>query len=256
MANATATDTAPITRAEVMNLIQSQPTGQQDQAKKGNCHTCGKPGHWANKCPDKRKNFADRGTQNRGNRAHEKPKSWRTTPPPPGTGTAKKVKDKTFNWCEKCRRWTTTHTTATHTGQRRTPGNTNGTSPPQANVSTLSPGPSVWMFDFPPLNEDEQGLLSDIKNLFFAFLSSRIVLLFFASIILTIATDLAMNWIEAFPWSTILAWIANVLRDLEQRYPTVLFAPILWLFILMLPLLRNLPNWNTDSANGGSNALF
>jgi Zinc knuckle len=143
------TDNAPITRAEVMNLIQSQPTAGQDQAKKGNCHKCGKAGHWANKCPDNvtanRKNNSGRGNQNHGSQ-NNKPQSWRTVPPPPGTGTAKKVKDKTFNWCEKCRRWTTTHTTATHTGQRRNPP---AAATPQANLSTLSLDPSVWLFDFP-----------------------------------------------------------------------------------------------------------
>jgi hypothetical protein len=48
-----------------------------------------------------------------------KTQSWRTVLPLPGTVTSKKVKDKASNWCDKCRRWTTTHTTATHTGQRR-----------------------------------------------------------------------------------------------------------------------------------------
>ena len=57
------------------------------------------------------------------------------------------MKDKTFNWCEKCRRWTVTHTTATHTGSERRPGS----SPPapSANLSMLTPDPSVWLFDFP-----------------------------------------------------------------------------------------------------------
>ena len=34
-------DTSTITRAEVMNLIQSQPSAKPDQAKKGNCYKCG-----------------------------------------------------------------------------------------------------------------------------------------------------------------------------------------------------------------------
>ncbi|KAI2488973.1 hypothetical protein MHU86_25625 [Fragilaria crotonensis] len=128
---------SPITRAEVLNLIQSQ-TPRQDTPKKGNCNNRGKPGHWSNKCPDKnkngRKNVSGNGTPNNATGAH-KTQSWRTVPPPPGTATSKKVKDKAFNWCEKCRRWTTTHTTATHTGQRR---NNTSTSTP----ATFQPFPS------------------------------------------------------------------------------------------------------------------
>jgi hypothetical protein len=139
-----------ITRAEVLNLIQSQ-TPRQETPKKGNCHNCHKPGHWSNKCPGKnkngRKNVSGNGTPNNTTGAH-KTQSWRTVPPPPGTAMSKKVKDKTFNWCEKCRRWTTTHTTATHTGQRR--NNASAPAPSaQAKLSAFSiADPSVWMFDF------------------------------------------------------------------------------------------------------------
>ena len=96
---------SPSTQAEVLNLIQSQ-TPRQDAPKKGNCHNCGKPGHWSNKCPKKgkigRKNVPRTGTQV-GATGANKTQSWRTVSPPPGTAMSKKVKDKTFNWCEKCR---------------------------------------------------------------------------------------------------------------------------------------------------------
>ncbi|KAI2498513.1 hypothetical protein MHU86_15973 [Fragilaria crotonensis] len=125
-----------ITRAEILNLIQSQ-TPRQDTPKKGNCHNCGKPGHWSNKCPERnkngRKNVPGNGTPTNAIGAH-KTQSWRTVPPPPGTATSKKVKDKAFNWCEKCRRWTTTHTTATHTGQRR-----NNTTAPRRQLKPTFP---------------------------------------------------------------------------------------------------------------------
>ena len=147
-------DPTNITRAEVMNLIQLQPSGQP-QVKKGNCHKCGKPDHWANKWPENVNGNRQHGTRN-GNQNHGKTRAnknvpWRTTPPPPGTANAKKVKDKTFNWCEKCRHWTTTHTTTTHTGgQRRSQQPAVGA--PQANISTLAPDPSVWFLnvDSPP----------------------------------------------------------------------------------------------------------
>ena len=141
-----ATTPASITRAEVLTLIQSQGPGGDASTKKGNCHKCGKPGHWANKCPElgssPRKSGPSNSPGSRQDRTN-KHKSWRTIPPPPGTGNAKKVKDKTFNWCEKCRRWTVTHTTSTHTGGERRPS---APAPaPRANLSILMPDPSVWL---------------------------------------------------------------------------------------------------------------
>ena len=136
-----------------MNLIMSQTQqGASEQGKKGNCHKCGKPGHWANKCPENanssRKNHTNGGNRNRGERAHKK-KSWCSTQPAAGTAMSKKVKDKPFNWCEKCKRWTTTHTTATHTGGNKNKINiSSAATVPTANLSTIAPDPSVWILDF------------------------------------------------------------------------------------------------------------
>ena len=139
--NVAAATPAPITRAEVLTLIQSQTSGA-DHPKKGNCHKCGKPGHWANKCPENansnRRNVASGGNRNGPERTH-KPKLWRSTPPAAGAANSKKVKDKTYNCCEKCRRSTTTHTTNTHTGGKPP---TAPAATPSANLSTLAPDPS------------------------------------------------------------------------------------------------------------------
>ena len=178
--NVATTEHLPITRAEVLNLIQSRaPT--KDAPKKGNCHNCGKPGHWSNKCPEK-KNFAPKNGTRNATRNHasgaNKTLSWRTVPPPPGTAMSKKVKDKTFNWCDKCRRWTTTHSTATHTGQRNTSTNQ---SPAQANLTSFSVSdPSVWMFDFHEPTNDKSTIMESI----YAFLFSKIVILFLYSVVL------------------------------------------------------------------------
>jgi hypothetical protein len=43
--------TTPVTRAEVMNLML-QHSSSSSTAPKGNCHRCGKPGHWSRNCPD------------------------------------------------------------------------------------------------------------------------------------------------------------------------------------------------------------
>ncbi len=53
-------------------------------------------------------------------------KSWKSTLPPSGAPQVKQVNRRTFNWCPSCKRWTTTHTTATHTGSKKGTDGTNG----------------------------------------------------------------------------------------------------------------------------------
>ena len=89
------------TQAEVLALIKQEGGG----AKSGVCHNCGKPGHWSRECPDPKKDRGNAGTPN-----------WKKVAPAAGTPTTKSVNGKTFNWCAKCSRWTTTHATSTHTG--------------------------------------------------------------------------------------------------------------------------------------------
>jgi hypothetical protein len=103
----------PITRAEVLNLIQSKPstTGAR-LAKKGVCHKCNKPGHWPCESPDNNKG---KGRNGNGNERPKDVKSWKSTPAPSGAPQVKQVNGKAFNCCASRRRWTTTHTTATHT---------------------------------------------------------------------------------------------------------------------------------------------
>ncbi len=130
----------PITRAEVLNLIQSKPsTNGAGLAKKGVCHKCNKPGHWSRECPENNKS--------KGRNGNERPKdvkSWKSTPPPAGAPQVKQTNGKAFNWCASCKRWTTTHTTATHTGGvKRGADEANGGGTAINNVS-LAFDPSVW----------------------------------------------------------------------------------------------------------------
>ena len=59
-------------------------------------------------------------------------------PPSEGEAITKKVKDNTFHWCAKCKRWTSTHTTATHIGKRK------DNDQPQNTASLLELDPSAW----------------------------------------------------------------------------------------------------------------
>ena len=238
--NVATPESVPITRADVLNLIQSSVAGNHD--KKGNCHKCGKAGHWANKCPDTTP--SDRHKTNerpgsggnrggngfRGTRTN-KHQSWRTVPPPPGTGNAKKVKDKTFNWCDKCKRWTPSHTTATHTGERR-----NNSSPRANFTSTLSHDPSVWMFDFPTTTS----FFPTLNDLCFLILNLNAIVLLAVSVLICtvvpLTVDLAIYLSKAIPWSTVIAWISNSLHQAIEFNPSLAFAPILWLILVTFPL--------------------
>lgn len=122
----------PLTRAEVLTLIQtkSAPTCAP-HIKTGNCHKCGKSGHWENECPDNSNSPSGRPQRScpkggrrsfgrsQNQRSNDTP-SWRTTPPANDAPSTKVHNDKTFNWCSQCHCWTTTHnTSSTHTGTQR-----------------------------------------------------------------------------------------------------------------------------------------
>jgi hypothetical protein len=135
--------TTPITRAEVLNLIQSKPsTNGAGFTKKGVlCHKCNKPGHWSRECPENNKGKDRNGN---GNERLKDVKSWKSTPPLSGAPQVKQANGKAFNWCASCNRWTTTHTTATRTGcGKRGANGANGGGTAINNVS-LAFDPSVW----------------------------------------------------------------------------------------------------------------
>ena len=153
--------------------------------------------------------------------------------PPHTPGTAKKVKDKTFNWCDKCKRWTPSHSTATHTGEHH-----NNTSP-SANLSTtLSHDPSVWMFNFPTTTSFLFPTLNDLCFLILLNLNA-IVLLAVSVLICTVVPStfgLAIHLSKAaIPWSTVISWISNSLHQAIKFNRSLAFAPILWLILVTFP---------------------
>ncbi|KAI2504072.1 hypothetical protein MHU86_10354 [Fragilaria crotonensis] len=120
---------APITRAEVLTLMQNKPrVGGSPTKKPGNCNKCGKPGHWANECPDKQQSSILVPNAIRAIVRHM---------------------------------WTTTHSTETHTGVSRNTVS-NGT-PAASSTAMLSlvQDPSVWI--------TETQRMPDISDLLYAF---------------------------------------------------------------------------------------
>ena len=73
-------------------------------------------------------------------RRHQNMAKWKLTPPKNVEPKSKKVNDRDFNWCDKCKNWTPSHETNTHTGKMPSKASNGMT---QANV--LSPfEPQAW----------------------------------------------------------------------------------------------------------------
>ena len=85
----------------------------------------------------------------------------------------------------------------------------------------------------------------------YAFLFSKIVILFLYSVVLCLALpqvgNLMIHVSRAIPWSTILKWIANKLCQIIQEQPTIVFAPVLWFVLLTTPLWK--PNFEIPAAD-------
>ena len=265
----------PLTRTEVWNLIQSSRTMTRTNAKPGSCHKCGKPGHWANECPSSTgsdgnvnnrrpaHNQSSRPPRGNGN-AGQAHKSWKSTPPASGSPTTKKHNDKTFNWCSKCNRWTTTHTTATHTGapsnqhsrgnQRQVgrPGNRRNTSstPPQAPAAnlTLFRDPSVWHMDVPPPHDDHpiitssKEVVTQGKNLLQTLATGTIIAigLQHGGILHAVLSALKM-----FLSMVLIPGLEGTLFAAQhlQTHPELIPALVLWTLIWTLIVVLNLPLW-------------
>ena len=206
------------TSAEINALFQTKMGTQPTSSKPGNCSRCGKPGHWARECPNKSQtetnvnnsnnggcnggsgcsNGSTRGgnvnacsisnTHDNGQNQHNT-RNWKYVAPTPGQSQSKVTNGTTFEWCGKCKCWTTSHNTDSHGKQR------------EANVC-LVPDPSIWSFGI-----NSALSLHDLWTLLGSMIMNFICG-FMASSIWAYAAKIA-TFIQAWQWTMApIMWLA------------------------------------------------
>jgi hypothetical protein len=224
---------ANLTQPQFLALMQQAVfvSGGHNGGHTGVCHNCGKAGHWANCCPKKKK-------KPHGPKPDAKAdKKWCLVPPDSGAPNTKKVGDVTYKWCGKCKRWTTTHNTASHMG--KSPSKQSGArltsqtqAPAHANTF-LVPDPSAWnvSFESPSFGSLFHLLLSAFVLMFPSMLISALLTMVIVFDMTTII--FALKSFTASVLSVFLSLLGFVTKNTE-------FAPgLLWLllfvFVLMWP---------------------
>ena len=106
-------------------------------------------------------------------------------------------------------------------------------------MSTLAPDPSIW---FCHVRSPPPTLLSIFTKIILSALLSKAFVLLVASVTLSLLFPTLFHlptYISMFiPWSTIISWIVNVLRDILYKHPSLTMAPILWFILLTFPSWR------------------
>ena len=165
-----ATGNQVVTEAQVLALIQ-QAASSSNSSTKGACLNCGKHGHWRAQCPELKNGKAQpagdvsnksSGRKGRPPARRSQGSSWRTTPPAEGESATKTMHNKTFKWCGKCHRWSTTHDTASHVSKQ---GNST-----DAAAHYMVPDPALWHVPF-----GWATLWTDIQDLVTPYLALVIV---------------------------------------------------------------------------------
>jgi hypothetical protein len=111
--------------------LQQNQVGGNDHFANVTCYNCNQTGHISRHCPSCQqggrggRSGTGRGQANRGGQGNQGrgrgstgQNAWKRVAPASSEPQTKVVGSHTFKWCEKCRRWSTTHDTASHTGVR------------------------------------------------------------------------------------------------------------------------------------------
>ena len=248
------------------------------------CYNCGKTGHYANKCPEPKRDRSQvtsrQGHRRSGGKQGTMRQGWRTLAPKAGEKQSKMVDRKEYHWCAKCRKWQTSHGTATHRGSTRPKSSATAVANLAANFN-LGLDPSAWLVTTPDafVTAPETavtapiapymsggslgsgllacfylifvwyflptygatrttclvGLAHSLANLLSAFGSFTIAR---ADETLGIVCSRTIEFFKTVTQNTQNTSIANMLDSVP---PSVLLAPLLWLFLLFL--LAYAPAW-------------
>ena len=226
-----------LTKADIMALVQDMKRDVKRSGKTGippgTCHNCGKPGHWKHDCPlllkdrgkeasnsQERHSRTNGGRHQRNQRTPKHLTAWKRKPPDPGAPQTKTVKGKVFNWCEKCNRWSTTHSTSTHIGKDK-----NDTA--QANHVTWDP--AVWYTPVPTQAASWTTLGRDIMRNTFSFASQNNFkwILYLGSAVMSLVLCGLTSWfIVSQPRPSPTSWATS------WEFLGALLAPLGWLIVI------------------------
>lgn len=164
------------------SLIQNSSSGSSQRKPSsalGTCHNCGKEGHWARNCPTKAKNsgITSQKANATGTSGKAVSASWTRTPPAANAPQQKSMHGKTFHWCGKCKRWTTSHGTDQHVGKQE------GESvPKQANLSMIRDF-AAWHFTVEKDDDDnEPPFIVRCATTLWGFIKDNVVYPFFLAV--------------------------------------------------------------------------
>ncbi len=222
-------DSSPMEKGIARGQSSNGNQGSKPVGASGNCHICGSPDHWARECPKKKTGtiVSRKGKYHNGNNLgsnnsrSNKQKSWRTTAPTSGSPQTIHKNGRTFHWCAKCRRWSSTHGTAGHTGRSNT--TTNNNDKDSANLLSVDPG--AWCTFIDPPSPQSTNLFTLFSIALLGAISVGLV-----STLASMYWSVITSWISHTPYMIATMVMSHVKENLYTIYLPAL-APASWFLI-------------------------